>query len=202
MGYRDCLTKGDLRPFCSVCEGSLCNKWETAQLSELRCVTCKTNGREAGIQISPEGIEDTGCGSGREESLQCNIYGMQGRNLYCFVAYNVTTEQVLERGCTSDNTKEYSTEENKCDRFQLTCTADNCNSAESPTKLTCVSYSGSVNNYKKSSVRCTSSRRGVYIPGCYTYFKGWKKLDFILFSNGDLICVCFRPLHSGNGLQF
>lgn len=186
--YRTC--KGS--PHCSICEGSLCNHWETLQESELHCSFCHAHDSE------------NFCNGG-EDTRQCPVVVTHGRNIYCFTAFDLSTGFVQERGCMDDS---YLSEIHG--HFLVPCWHDNCNAPAKLDEFYCVSFSGFVSKFEhqKQTIRCNRNVKS-RVSGCFTIFKGKAAElgcisqlsfhDFVNLSKEDegTVQFCYEPNCNG-----
>lgn len=165
-------------PYCNICGGSLCNKWNVEQSSELMCSFCRDT-------EDNDHNYDNSCSSGGEDTLQCPIITTQGRNIYCFTAFRISTGRVVERGCMEDNKPIL-----EGDIFYLTCAENYCNKPQMLDKFSCHAFNGFksklTDQKMRNSVACNKNLKS-YVPGCYTIMRG-KKIEMgcnSLFSMRD-----------------
>lgn len=151
---RGCLNKmneltEENQPFVSICQGSLCNTWESQQESYLMCSFCK-------------GDE---CLAGREETKRCPIVTLPGANVYCFSRFSISSGRAIERGCMDDRPT------NLPDTFAIPCPNDNCNGPQELDKISCNSFKGLKTQFKENFVTCNKNLKS-HIPGCFSFERG------------------------------
>lgn len=171
-------------PYCNICEGSLCNHWDVEQSSQLMCSFCE------GMDTEVEDNYDNSCSSGGEDTLQCPIITTQGRNIYCFTAFRISTGRVVKRGCMEDNEPIV-----EGDLFYLTCAENHCNRPQLLDKFSCHAFKGFKSKWTEeklgNSVACNKNSKS-YAPGCYTIMRGRQQIEMgcnSLFSMADFVTL-------------